>query len=110
MPRKALSLQARGTLCKKRIYIKEDDMNSLRNVNHIKRKLLRMPNGKIKEIEDFVDFIWSRISKGKKRKIEKLEGIWEGLGFEKIDIEKSISDIRKYAGESLMGREKEWNI
>ncbi|MEW6104584.1 MAG: hypothetical protein AB1630_12360 [bacterium] len=85
-------------------------MKSLENVNQIKRKLLRMPNGKIKEIEDFVEFIWLRISKSRKRKIEKLEGIWQGLGFEKIDVEKGISSLRKYAGESLLEREKKWNI
>jgi len=77
-------------------------MKRLENINQIKKMLLKMPPEKVKEIEDFVEFVLTRISKGRmKRKIEKLEGIWEGLGFEKIDIEQGIYNIRKEAEESL---------
>jgi hypothetical protein len=52
-----------------------------------------MPEQEMKEIQDFVEFLWSRTGKKRmRRRIEKLEGIWKGLGFEKIDVEKGVSD------------------
>jgi len=70
----------------------------------IKSKLDRVPEDKLGGIDDFIDFILFK-SKPGNRNIAKLEGIWEGLGFEKLDnLESEIMKIRKEAGQSLSRR------
>lgn len=54
-------------------------------LSKIKTKLDTIPGDKLVEINDFVEFILAK-SKPRRRKIVKLEGVWEGLGFEKINI------------------------
>ena len=70
--------------------------NIIEDIEQIKKKLLKMPDEKVEEIGDFVEFVYSKLYLKKGKKIEKLEGIWEGLGFDKIsDIEQEIADIRQ---------------
>jgi hypothetical protein len=39
------------------------------------------------------------------KRVEKLEGIWSGLGFERIsDIDKSIREIRSESEKSILDR------
>jgi hypothetical protein len=46
----------------------------------------------------FFEFVLQK-SKPKEKNIAKLEGIWKGLGFEKINnLESEIRDIRKKSG------------
>ena len=76
----------------------------------IKTKLARVPEDKLMEIDDFVDFILFKTKPGSKN-IAKLEGIWDGLGFEKLDnLESEIRKIRKESGQSLSQRIERWNI
>lgn len=43
-------------------------------------------------------------------RVQKLEGIWEGLGFEQIaDIETSIREIRQDAEKSMFRRLDKWS-
>ncbi len=69
------------------------------NVNNIKSQikwnLFRVPPDKLEEINDFIEFILYKEQKQKNMKIVNLEGIWEGIGFEKIlNLEDSIREIR----------------
>ena len=85
------------------------DANSM-TLHKIKTKLARVPEDKLMEIDDFIDFILFKSKPGSKS-IAKLEGIWEGLGFEKLDnLESDIRKIRKRAGQSLSQRINRWNI
>ena len=80
-------------------------------ISRIKRMLDRVKPEKIQQIEDFVQFIAEKdaeIPGGKK--VKKMEGIWEGLGFENIDEEKEIREIRRESEESLLKRSKKWNM
>ena len=70
----------------------------------IKSKLAKVPDDKLPEIDDFVEFILQK-SRPKEKKIIKLEGIWKGLGFEKIsDLELEIKKVRKESERLLVER------
>lgn len=46
-----------------------------------------------------------RIEKQPMKRVQQLEGIWEGLGFERIsDVETSIRELRQDSEESLLRR------
>lgn len=78
-------------------------------IDQIKSKLSQIPKEKLPEVYDFVEFIRLR-SKPKTRNIIKLEGIWEGLGFEKISsLESEIRKIRRSSEKQLTRRMDEWN-
>jgi hypothetical protein len=67
-------------------------------LNKTKTRLEIIPGDKLEEINDFVEFILFK-SKHRPKKIVKLEGVWEGLGFEKIDnLESEIRKIRDKSG------------
>lgn len=79
------------------------------NVYKIKQKLSKVPEYRLKEINDFIELILK--SKVHSPNIVKFEGIWEGLGFEKInDLESDIHQIRKEATQSIIERVYKWNI
>ena len=78
-------------------------------LNKIRSKLAKVPDDKLSEIDDFVEFILQK-SRSKGKKIVKLEGIWKGLGFEKIDnLESEIKKIRKESEELIAQRVHKWN-
>jgi len=63
-------------------------------IDKIRTKLGEVPQERLTEIYDFVEFIVQK-SKPKKKNIVKLEGIWKGLGFENLDqLEAEIRKIR----------------
>ncbi len=72
------------------------------SINKITSKLVEVPVEKLPEIFNFIEFVLQKSKRGPKN-IVKLEGIWKGLGFEKInDLESEIKDIRKRSGQSVM--------
>jgi len=78
------------------------------SIYKIKQKLSKVPEDKLKEINDFIELIIK--SKIQSPNIVKFEGIWEGLGFEKInDLESDIRQIRKEATKSMLERVYKWN-
>ncbi|MCK4763807.1 MAG: hypothetical protein KAW12_16515 [Candidatus Aminicenantes bacterium] len=78
-------------------------------IDQIKSKLSQIPIEKLPEVYDFVEFIRIR-SRPKAKNIIKLEGIWKGLGFEKInDLESEIRKIRRDSEKQLIGRIDKWN-
>ena len=55
------------------------------NADEIKKKLSRVPGHKLDEVDDFLGFILSR-HKGEGKQNIRMQGIWTGKGFEKIDV------------------------
>ena len=70
----------------------------------INKDLTLIPEDKLDEVVNFIEFILSK-SKTKKRELVNLEGIWEGKGFEKLDLEKELKVARKELSESILKRD-----
>ena len=80
------------------------------NVTKVKKNLLKIPKTKLAELNDFIEFILMKTESGQSRRIEKLEGIWKGLGFERIpDLERSIRDLRHESENLMLDRFKDCN-
>ncbi|GEM_PF-671340 len=81
------------------------------NINIVKQNLLKIPKAKLAELNDFIESILMKTNSCKSKRIGKLEGIWQGLGFEKIpDLDKNIRDIRNESENLLAERVKRCNI
>ena len=61
------------------------------SVYALKQKLSKVPENKLAEIDDFIESVLTK-SKVHHKKITKFEGIWEGFGFEKINIYRRINN------------------
>jgi hypothetical protein len=59
----------------------------------INKQLAMIPSHKLDEVEDFVSFILTR-KKIKAKGVVKLGGIWEGIGFEKLNLKKELKLLR----------------
>jgi hypothetical protein len=69
----------------------------------VKQKLYRIPPDRLQEIDDFIDFVLTKPLSRPSRRIEKLEGIWKELGFERIlDLDQSIREIRIESEKSVV--------
>lgn len=78
-------------------------------IDKIRTKLWEVPQERLTEVYDFVEFIVQK-SKPKKKNIVKLEGIWKGLGFEKIDnLETEIRKIRDNSHRRMVEKVQKWN-
>jgi alanyl-tRNA synthetase len=76
------------------------------DLTEIKHDLATLPPDKLRRIRDFV-----RSMKPREKKIEALEGIWEGLGFEKIDnLEEEIRKFRRENSEQILKKFDKWNL
>jgi hypothetical protein len=79
-------------------------------VDKIKSRLSDVPQERLDEVYDFIEFLLTR-PKYRKKNIVKLEGVWKGLGFEKLnDLESQIRKIRRDSDRSIGERVKNWNI
>ena len=75
------------------------------NISKVKQNLYKIPKAKLAEINDFIEFILMKTESSRLKRVEKLEGIWNGLGFERIpDIDKSIREIRSESEKSMLDR------
>jgi hypothetical protein len=75
------------------------------NITKIKQNLFKIPKAKLTEINDFIEFILMKTETSRLKRVDKLEGIWNGLGFERIpDIDKSIREIRSESEKSILDR------
>ena len=73
------------------------------NITKVKQNLYKIPKAKLAEINDFIEFILMKTESSRLKRVEKLEGIWNGLGFERIpDIDKSIREIRSESEKSIV--------
>ena len=67
-----------------------------------------MPSNKLSEVRKFIRTLIPY--RPEKKNIESLEGIWEGIGFEKIDnLEEEIRNLRKESEEQILKRFNDWN-
>ncbi len=67
-------------------------------------KISLIPEQKLEEVSDFIDFIIVR-SKKILSETGTLEGIWKDKGFEKIqDLEAEIIEVRKEIGDAILRR------
>lgn len=75
-------------------------------LTQIKHDLATLPPDKLRRVRDFV-----RSMKPREKKVEALEGIWEGLGFEKIDnLEDEIRKLRQESAEQILKKFDTWNL
>jgi hypothetical protein len=75
------------------------------NMTRVKQNLFRIPKARLAEINDFIEFILSKAETGRLKRVERLEGIWQGLGFERIsDLDKSIREIRDESEKAMSDR------
>ncbi|MCP4623343.1 MAG: DUF2281 domain-containing protein [bacterium] len=75
------------------------------NIAKVKQNLFKIPKAKLAEINDFIEFILMKTESSRLKRVEKLAGIWKGLGFERIhDIDKSIREIRSESEKSILDR------
>jgi hypothetical protein len=75
------------------------------DVNQVKQNLLRIPKAKLVEINNFIEFILSKAETGRLKRVERLEGIWKGLGFDRIsDLDNSIREIRDESEKAMSDR------
>ena len=75
------------------------------NITKVKQNLFKIPKAKLPEVNDFIEFNLMKTESNRLNRVEKLEGIWKGLGFERIpDINKSIREIRSESEKSILDR------
>jgi hypothetical protein len=67
----------------------------------INKQLAMIPPHKLDEVEDFVSFILIR-KKIKAKGVVKLAGIWEGKGFEKLNLKKDLKSFRNDLSKSIL--------
>ena len=71
----------------------------------VKQNLLKIPKARLPEISDFLEFILSKTESSRMKRVERLEGIWQGLGFERIsDLDNSIREIRNESEKAMLDR------
>jgi hypothetical protein len=81
------------------------------NINIVKQNLLKIPKTRLAELNDFIESILRKTDSFQSKRVEKLEGIWKNLGFEKIpDLNKSIREIRNESEDLMVERIKSCNI
>lgn len=75
-------------------------MNRQTEVEMIKQQINKLPADQLTDLSNYVDTLLKNDVQSK-RQIRKLEGIWEGLGFETLEIENEISTIRSEIDQSI---------
>ena len=63
-------------------------------------KLAFVPANRLDEIQQFIEYILFTAKTQKKEPIS-VRGIWENKGFEKLDIEKELKNLRKEIRQNL---------
>ena len=75
------------------------------NMAKVKQNLFKIPKARLAEINDFIEFILSKTDSSRFKRAERLEGIWQGLGFERIsDLDNSIREIREESEKGMLDR------
>ena len=75
------------------------------NITKVKKNLFKIPKDRLGEINDFNEFILMKSELHPLKRVQKLEGIWKDLGFERIsDLDKSIRKIRSESEASIINR------
>ena len=75
------------------------------NIAKVKQNLFKIPKARLSEVNDFLEFILMKTESSTPKRIEKLEGIWEGMGFDRIsDLDNSIREIRGESEKAILDR------
>ncbi len=78
-------------------------------LTEIKRDLANLPADKLAEVREYVRKLLQK-SRPTPSDVESLEGIWEGLGWEKIDdLEGEVRKMRKEMSENILKKFDTWN-
>ncbi len=78
-------------------------------LTEIKRDLANLPADKLADVREYVRKLLQK-TRPAPRNVESLEGIWEGLGWEKIDnLEGEIRKMRKESSENILKKFNKWN-
>ena len=73
---------------------------------NILQNLKYLPKNKLKEVDDFIQFLVFKSKTKVKEKSESLAGIWENIGFEKlVDIDAEIIKMRKELSKNVLNKE-----
>ena len=71
----------------------------------VKKNLFKIPKARLTEINDFIEFILSKTESSRLNQVERLEGVWQGIGFERItDMDNSIREIRDESEKAMLDR------
>ena len=77
--------------------------NASNSLDDIRKKLSRLPEHKLDEVNDFVTFLLSKHEREEKKNV-RMKEIWAGKGFEKMDVEKEVKKGRKEISKSISKR------
>jgi hypothetical protein len=70
-------------------------------LTEIKRDLANLPANKLAEVREYIRKLLPKSQE--KKEVQSLEGIWAGLGWEKIeDLEGEIRKLRKESSEAIL--------
>ena len=76
----------------------------------IQRNLDRLPPEKLRSVDDYIAFLLSSSADEPALAVVSLEGIWEELGFEKIEpLEEAVRSIRSDVSKALSKKLDQWN-
>ena len=92
-----LNAMVKSAVFKEKI-VMQDTNNKL---NEIKKKLYRLPDHKLEEVDDFLDFLLSK-EKEETEKVVQMKGVWAGKGFEKLNLRKDIGKVRQELSKSIL--------
>jgi hypothetical protein len=85
-------------------------MSTAADIQQIKRRLQKMRPSEINTVKEFVEFVARKdCPNPSTRNIVRLKGIWKGKGFERLDLEKEIKEVRRELGEQIEKRARKWN-
>lgn len=73
-------------------------------LTEMSKKLSMLPDDKLDEVKDFIGRILAQ-NEIKQGRIVQMEGIWEGKGFEKLNLEQEIKAIKSDLSKSILKRE-----
>jgi hypothetical protein len=84
--------------------------NSSTTLFKIKKNIKRIPPEKFEDVNNYLESILLKLQIKSSKNIIKFEGIWKGLGFEKIDnLEAEIRKLRDESTLKIADRVKRWN-
>ncbi|MBK5274217.1 MAG: hypothetical protein JJE30_04105 [Desulfuromonadales bacterium] len=73
------------------------------HISQIQHDLYLLPIDKLQEARDFIEFLCNKAAVPKPA-VVKLEGIWQGKGFEKLSLESELKSAREQVAESIMNK------
>ena len=78
-------------------------MNELIIEQNIKGNLDHLSEDTLKDLKEYIDHIIEKKRMGTRRSVQ-LKGVWENIGFENLDVEKEISELRKNVSMRIANR------